>query len=298
MTDLVQFAYQPRPWQLRVHALMAGHRYTVVVVHRRGGKTYLACNTLITAAMAKPEGRFAYVAPLLKQAKAISWALFKQLCAPIPGVQFKDSELLARFPNGATIQLFSGESHDDIRGQGFDGVVLDEFAQFPIDAWGSSIRPTLSDRHGWALMIGTPRGLDLLHEFFMRGQDHRHDEWCSASFPVTDTGVLSEHEIESAKRAATTEAQFRREYLCDFGASTDDVLIPLPLVSAAMARSVTTKAALTGMPKILGVDVARFGDDRSVLFFSTARSVWAESKFFGAGGPVACIVYRCFPRTR
>jgi hypothetical protein len=265
-TEQIVHRYQPRDWQAEVHSLIAGARYSVVIVHRRGGKTVMAVNTLIAAAIAAPNGRYAYAAPLLKQSKSIAWNLLKDFTEGIPGVQFRETELRVIFPNGSEIALFAGESHDTIRGQGFDGVVLDEVAQFPIDAWGSSIRPTLSDREGWALFIGTPRGLDQLHEFFIRGQDPSHPEWVSAIYPATETGVLSSDEIESARQAATTPSQFQREYLCDFSASVDDVLIPLPLVSAAMQRSTNHEIELRGMPKVIGVDVARYGSDRTVFF--------------------------------
>ena len=183
-TEQITHSYEPRPWQAEVHVMMASHRYNVIIVHRRGGKTVMCVNTLIATAIATPGGRFAYFAPLLKQAKSICWNLLKEYTQGIPGIQFRETELRVIFPNGAEIALFAGESHDAARGQGFDGVVLDEVAQFPIDAWGSSIRPTLSDRHGWALFIGTPRGLDQLHEFYMRGQDASQHEWWSAMYRV------------------------------------------------------------------------------------------------------------------
>lgn len=122
----------------------------MLVVHRRAGKTVMAINLLIAACLARPNGRFAYFAPTLKQAKQISWGLLKEYTANIPGIDFKEAELRVIFPTGSEIQLFSGEQHDAARGMGFDGVVLDEIANFPPDAWPSSIRPTLSDRGGWA----------------------------------------------------------------------------------------------------------------------------------------------------
>jgi len=56
----------------------------------------------------------------------------------------------------------------------------------------------------------------------------------------------------------------RRAGRSDFSASSDDILIPIDLVSAASAR-VVAETDVRGSPKILGVDVARFGDDRSVI---------------------------------
>jgi len=110
---------------------------------------------------------------------------------------FRESENRMVFPNGAEIALFSGEQHDTMRGIGLDGVVLDELALFPPDAFGRSIRPTLSDRNGWALIIGTPAGLDLLHAFYQRGQNPSYPDWWSRLFPASETGVLSREELDS-----------------------------------------------------------------------------------------------------
>jgi len=268
MSTAISIPYAPRAWQQAVHQAMQGHRFTVVVAHRRSGKTVLSVATLISAAIATRNGRFAYVAPSIKQARGITWNLFKELTQAIPSMTFRESENRMIFPNGAEIALFSGEQHDAMRGIGLDGVVLDELAQFPPDAFGSSIRPTLSDRSGWALIIGTPAGLDLLHEFYQRGQDPSYPDWWSGLFPASQTGVLSREELDGAKRDTTSPDQYRREFEVDFTASADDVLIPLPLVQEAMQRrlSALSERALMNSAKIVGVDVARYGADSTVFF--------------------------------
>lgn len=267
-TETITAGYQPRAWQQDVHQHMAQHRYTVIVAHRRSGKTVAAVNTLIAAAMANSGGRFAFAAPTIKQARGISWQLFKECTAAIPHMTFRESELRVIFPNGSEIGLYSGELHDAMRGIGLDGVVLDEIANFPAEAWGSSIRPTLSDRNGFALLIGTPRGVgDQFHQMYLRGQNSDYTEWWSGSYPADVTGVISDAELKSAKQAATTEAQFEREFLCSFEASTDETLIPISTVRAAMARykNAHAKDSLQGSARVIGVDVARFGADKTVF---------------------------------
>ena len=37
-------------------------------------------------------------------------------------------------------------------------IVLDEFANMKEKAWGENVRPALSDREGWAWLIGVPAG--------------------------------------------------------------------------------------------------------------------------------------------
>jgi hypothetical protein len=62
-----------------------------------------------------------------------------------------------------------------------------------------------------------------------------------------------------------SETSFSREYLCDFSAAGEDQLISLSDVQAATQRHYAI-TEYQWAPRILGVDPARFGDDRSVIF--------------------------------
>lgn len=259
----INLPYKPRRLQMAIHETMKFHRFTVAVCHRRFGKSVAAVNALILAAIAKSNSRLAYVGPTLKQAKGICWAMFKEYAGDIPNVQFREAELRVIFPNHSEIQLFAGESHDSARGHGFDGMVCDEIGDYPPDAWPSSFRATLSDKRGWCLFVGTPKGQNLFYELFVRGQSEQYPDWTSLVFRADETGVLPADELESAREIGPQA--FAREYLCDFDASTDDVLIPLTLLSEACSREVVQEQELHGMPRIIGVDVARFGSDSSVI---------------------------------
>ena len=92
------------------------------------------------------------------------------------------------------------------------------------------------------------------------------------SFPVTQTEALSKDEIEALKTELSENA-YKQEMLCDFNAASDDVLIPLELVAEAMNRSYQPHV-YEHAPLVMGVDVARFGDDASVIFFR--RGMMAE----------------------
>jgi hypothetical protein len=139
----VSTGYVPRPWQLEVHNDLK--RFSVLVVHRRGGKTVLAVNLLIDAALRckKPMGRFGYIAPLLKQARQIAWDYVQHFTAEIPGMHYNQQAMVATFPNGARVSLFGADNPDSLRGLYFDGVVMDEVADMRPQVWGEVIRPAL-----------------------------------------------------------------------------------------------------------------------------------------------------------
>jgi len=135
----------------------------VIVAHRRWGKTYWAINTLIHAALTakRQDSRYAYIAPFYKQAKQVAWDYFKQFTHMLPKVSYNEAELTVTLHNGAKIRLYGGDNPDSLRGIYLDGVVLDEVADMRPNVWGEVIRPTLADRMGWAMFIGTPKGVDM-----------------------------------------------------------------------------------------------------------------------------------------
>lgn len=262
MLTTVDTGYRPHKFQRQIHANLK--RFSVIIAHRRFGKTVLAVNTLIDAALRsrKVEPRFAYVAPFRSQAKTVAWDYLRRFGMTVPGTTVAEGELSITFPHGARIRLHGADNPDALRGIYLDGVVMDEMADLKPEVWGEVIRPALSDRRGFALFIGTPRGQNQLYELFQYAQSD--PSWYAGLFPVDETGLVAAEELELA-RAVMSPNSYRQEFLCDFTASSDNVLIPVDLASDA-ARRTLDERMLEGLPRILSVDVARFGSDRSVIF--------------------------------
>lgn len=196
-------------------------RWSVLVIHRRGGKTVACINDLIRAALTcdKVQPRFAYVAPYRVQAKAVAWDYLKRYSSQIVGAKPNESELRVDFPNGARITLYGADNYDSLRGVYLDGVILDEFADMEPEAWHTVLRPALSDRLGWAVFIGTPKGRN---EFFRIYDKARLDpEFYTLILPASRSGIIDAGELESARRAMG-EQSFAREYECDFSAAIDN----------------------------------------------------------------------------
>lgn len=262
----IRLDYNPREWQRQCHR--ERKRFTVLALHRRAGKTELAIMELIDKAMKfKLElGMFVYIAPFLKQAKAIAWQRLKQKLGPLMiagAVDINEGDLSVTFKhNGCIIRLFGGDNPDAMRGLRVDGAVIDEVAQIKPEVWIDIIQPALSDRLGWAMFIGTPAGINLFSEIYYKAE--HLDDWHAARYTVYDTHAIAAAEVERLKRDMS-ETSFAREYLCDFSAAGDDQLISLSDCEEAARRVYTDKDVLDAA-KILGVDPARFGDDRSVIF--------------------------------
>lgn len=263
----ITLGYPLRDWQRAVAANPA--RFRVLALHRRAGKTELALRKLIDSALrcSLDLGLFFYVAPFLKQAKAIAWARAKQLVEPlrmVGRVEINEAELFLRFPhNGAVVRIFGADNPDAMRGVRLDGAVVDEVAQIKPETWEDILQPTLADRQGWAWFIGTPKGVNLFSDLFFRAAADPSGDWWAARYTCYDTAALDAAEVERMRRDMS-EQVFAREMLCDFSAVGDNQLLSMADVEAA-AQRVPVEADYGFAPKILGVDPARFGDDRSVI---------------------------------
>ena len=156
----ITIPYKPRSLQAKLHQNLEQYRWGVIVCHRRMGKTVMAINHLLRAAVLCPKKapRYAYLAPTYRQAKAVAWDYLKQFAGGIPGIKFHETELRCDLPNGGRISLLGAENPDSLRGIYLDGCFMDEVADMPEKVFPEVIRPALSDREGFCYFVGTPKG--------------------------------------------------------------------------------------------------------------------------------------------
>jgi len=197
----------------------ARERFLVLVSGRRFGKTVLALLWLIREVRAREDGALGYyVAPFRVQAKAIAWDILVGLTRGMR-VAKNESELTVTLPGGRKIALRGSDDPEHLEGVGLVAVVLDEFGKMKLAAWEKSIRPTLADRNGRALLCGKPRGHNHLKDAFDRGQPGpQHDaEWRSWIYTTADGGFVPQSDIAEAKRTLPGRV-FRQEYEAAFEA--------------------------------------------------------------------------------
>ena len=189
-------------------------RFRVVVAGRRFGKTFLSTAELLNKALSEPDQNVWYVAPTYKAAKEIAWDM---LTSQIP-IEYIDktneTALTINLKNGSSISLKGAEKPDNLRGSSLDFVVLDEFADMRKEAWFEVIRPSLSDRQGGALFIGTPKGRNHFYDLYGKGVDD-DEGWKSYQYTTIQGGNVPPDEIESA-RADLDERTFQQEYEAAF----------------------------------------------------------------------------------
>lgn len=198
-------------------------RWTVVVAHRRAGKTVAMCADLVIGALetSLPRPQFAYLAPQRDQAKRTAWTYLKELTRDLWSKPPNESELKLSMHNGhggeSTIYVAGADNYDALRGMYFDGVVLDEVGDIRPSAWYTVLRPALSDRRGWAIFAGTPKGKNLFwnlrEEARLNPKTHMLLE-----LPASKTGIIHPDELRDAKAQMTPEA-YEVEYECSFDAA-------------------------------------------------------------------------------
>lgn len=263
----IKLDYRPRPQFKPFHD--TEKRWSCIVAHRRCGKTVASVRQLERAALrsTKPNPRFAYIAPLYKQAKDIAWQYVKDGARPlIPyGAKINESELRVDYPNGGRIRLYGADNPDSLRGIYLDGVVLDEYADMKPSMWTEVLRPALSDRQGWACFIGTPKGRDAFYRVWREAQ--KDDDWFTLQLRASQTGILPPEELEAARQQMSA-SEFAREYECSFDEPDVDQFIAAELVDIAMTRQPSL-----GSPRVLGIDVARFGNDRTCFLLRSGDSI-------------------------
>lgn len=236
--------YLPRKHQEYLHANL--RRFSVVVTHRRFGKSVFAANEAIDTMLKLPlkDPRCAYLAPTYQAAKRIIWDILKKYTHNLPNVSFNESELRVDIPRSwkndvARIMLLGAENPVAIRGIYLDLAVLDEHAYFSPDIWSEVVRPALSDRLGRAIFISTPNGENQFKELYDYASLNQDKEWTSFLFKASQTGLIPQNELDSARSTMTEEA-YQQEYECSWSAGLVGAYYTKELIRAESDGRITT----------------------------------------------------------
>ena len=206
--------YVERFYQSELHDGFDSHRNSIVIAHRRAGKTVSMVAQLIRDVFAcklkRPQ--VAYIAPTMKQARAIAFDYFRDFLADVPGCQFREHELRIELPGSRRIMFASGETPDRLRGLYLDAACVDEMADCPESLITTCIRPCLADRAGKLYLIGTVKG----RNYFWRTYERACTDpgWFTANLLPDYTKALPLEELDLL-RAEMSEEEYASEMLND-----------------------------------------------------------------------------------
>jgi len=259
----VRLEYEPRPAFQAFHARW--QRFALMVCHRRAGKTVGAINEAINRAVynKNKRPRYAYIAPLRSQAKKVVWEYVKEYTAGLEAKKPSESELTVTYAhNGATIELFGadGPNAEAMRGNYFDGVVVDEYGDMAPSVLPKIIIPTLTDRKGWAVLIGTFKGKNHFYKMSENYQgrmlppDIDPIEFVRQRYHMIlradQSGIIPAEELAFI-RTQLEDEEYRQEYLCD------------PTAAIKGTYYAATIAKLEGAGQIYS-DLAEYDPDQEV----------------------------------
>lgn len=246
-------------------------RFRVVMCGRRFGKSELSQIEIILNAI---QGRsVAYITPTYKLARTF----FDKLILTLP-FESNKSELRINTVNGGTIEFFTGERLDNLRGRKFHFIVIDEASFIPDleGGWLNSIRPTLTDFKGRALFLSTPKGKNYFYSLFMRGGEA---DWQAFKFSTYDNPHIDRNEIEDAKRQLP-QVVFEQEYMANPMENSAN-----PFGNKFISNCIAPLS--TEQPAFYGIDLAKsfdwtviIGIDRSgrVCYFNRFQKDWKQTK--------------------
>lgn len=158
-------------------------------------------------------GRIWWVAPSYPQIEASEiWPDLKKIAEQFgKRVEISEAHRSIRFPRGGSIEVKSADS--DVRGAGLDGLVLDEAAFVEEATWKKVLRPTLTDRKGWCMMITTPNGMNWWRDLFYRAA--KKIGWATWQRPSSDNPLMTAAELAEAEWEMGPQA-FAQEHLAQF----------------------------------------------------------------------------------
>lgn len=254
-----------------------------MVIHRRAGKTVAAVNDLVVGALecGLERPQFAYIAPFRDQAKRVAWDYLKHYARPFMAGRPNESELTVPMPNAGKIMLFGADNADALRGIYLDGAILDEFGDFRPSVYGNVIRPTLSDRQGWIVFGGTPKGRN---EFWkIREQARRETEdWYFQELRASESGLIEADELRQVQKQLTPE-QFAQEYECDFAAALPGAYYGRELVQAERDGRIRVVAHDPALPVFTAWDIG-YRDDTAIWWFQVLRGEIHVIDFHASSG--------------
>lgn len=257
-------------------------RWACLVAHRRAGKTVAAVNDIIRAAMfaRSVNPLYGYCAPYRSQAKSVAWDYLKFYAAPITR-ETNESELTVELINGAKIRLFGADNADAMRGLGFDGLYLDEYGDFRPSVFGNVLRPSLSDKSGWCVFGGTPKGKNQFWEIYETAT-RIPSEWFLLRLPASTSGLLPATELAAAK-AQLAEDQYLQEYECSFEAAILGAFYGREMREAQDQGRITSVPYDPSLPVFTGWDLG-YRDDTAIWFYQVARGEIRVIDFYAVSG--------------
>ena len=215
-------ALDPDPAQAEV--LRSPARRLLLCCARQWGKSTLAAVRLLHCALGRPRSLCLIIGPSERQSGLILSTIQNWL--PDLGISPRRdprAELSLLLPNSSALIALPANA-DTVRGfASVQFLAVDEAAYVP-DSLYHAVRPMLAVSRGTLWLLSTPAGQSgFFYREFMSAAADPARGFARFVFPATACPRLSPGFLE-AEQASLGESVYRREYLCEFTASANQLL--------------------------------------------------------------------------
>ncbi|QLG46045.1 terminase large subunit domain-containing protein [Costertonia aggregata] len=242
-------------------------RFSIITASTKVGKTYACIWWLFEQAhlpLEKEGYNYWWIAPTYSQAQ-IAFNRMKRKVVKSKAYTVNKNELIIYCPNKAEIHFKTASDPDNLYGEDVHALVFDECGRASEEAW-FALRSTLTATNAPAKLIGNFGGANnwVTKLAEKSKNDPNYSFHKITAYDAVDAGILSLDEVEQAKRDLP-EQIFKSLYLAE-GGNDENRLIQDESLKKLLYNEVNT-----GIKYLTG-DIARFGNDKTVLF------VWSGLK--------------------
>ena len=207
--------YTPHSGQSLLHSKIAGDKfYYTFNIGRQWGKTMMMINQMLMWGFNHKGVDIAFISPTLKQSRRVFHEIIKYNNGSTL-LSFNKSELSITFINGSSINFFSSEQGDNIRGYHFHYVVRDESAYQPNNFFNEVVGATLLAKGVKSVDISTPSGRNSDHFKRYNQYLHNDDLYYSYTAPSSSNPFLNKVILDDIRKQVPDHV-WRQEYLAEF----------------------------------------------------------------------------------
>ena len=245
--------YTPHEKQKEIHnsIINEGYKYYILNIGRQFGKTMLGINQMLYWAINHKGCNIAWVTPIYKQSKKV-FDEMEKVTKSSGLFEYNRSDLTISGFN-SQIQFFSGERPDNIRGNTFDYLIVDEMAFTRPELWSEVLSATVLVKGKKVIFISTPKGKNHFYQLSLQpNYDNRYKYFHYSSY---DNPMIDAEDLEERKRSLPKHI-FEQEYLAKF---IDNASGLFKNVDSCVIKTAERTQKLFG-----GLDIGR-ADDYTVL---------------------------------
>ena len=302
------------PWSKQTEILEAIRDYSRVAVRscNGSGKTYIAAHVVLWWLMCHPDAIVITTAPTAHQVRNILWREIRR--AHHANADVVGGTLLRTSLELGDKHYAQGLSTDTPeRFQGFhEGHILfvvDE-ASGVREGIFEAIEGSMTSAGAKVLLLGNPTSLKgTFYEAFHK----RRGLWKTIHISAFDTPNLVKNDVvlpslvtpqwvaDAERNWGTDSYLYQVRVMGEFPSESEDTLIPLKLVELAAKSETSTLAEQDEQGVELGVDVARFGSDRTAICVRRGAEILSLESFgrqdtMGTAGRVASMAREYSPQ--